>query len=96
MDGRVAIHVVSQPLLLISTVFWTWDTLVNRLSSVVIKSQPEPTQSVAGQRETSVHYFSCSRGTDTESTISALGHITLNLCYAFSGICESCSTFWCV
>jgi hypothetical protein len=38
MDGRAAIHVADQPLLPVSTDFRTWDTLVNRLKSVAIKS----------------------------------------------------------
>jgi hypothetical protein len=32
------------------------------------------------RHETSTHYFSCSGGTGTDSTNSALGHVTLNLC----------------
>jgi hypothetical protein len=31
-------------------------------------------------RETLTHYFSCSRGTSTETTKSASGHVALNLC----------------
>jgi hypothetical protein len=49
MDGWAAIHVADRPLLLVSTNFRTWDTLVNRLKSVAIKSRPEPTHSVAAQ-----------------------------------------------
>jgi hypothetical protein len=33
------------------------------------------------ERETSLHYFSCSGGTGSYSTKSALGHVTLNLCF---------------
>jgi hypothetical protein len=47
MDGRAAIHVASRPLLSVSTESWAWDTLVNQLRSVAVKSQPELTQSVA-------------------------------------------------
>jgi hypothetical protein len=32
------------------------------------------------RHETSMHYFSCSAGTDTDLTQSAMGHVTLNLC----------------
>jgi hypothetical protein len=49
MDGRAAIHVAGQPLLLVSTDLQTWDTLVNELRCIVVKSQPKPTQSVADQ-----------------------------------------------
>jgi hypothetical protein len=49
MDGWAAIHMVGQPLLLISTDFRILDTLVDRLRSVATKSQPEPTQSVVGR-----------------------------------------------
>jgi hypothetical protein len=49
MDGRAAIHIAGQPLLLVSTNFWTWDTLVNRLRSIAVNSRCEPTQSVAGR-----------------------------------------------
>jgi hypothetical protein len=49
MDGWAAIHVAGQPLLPVSTDFRTWNTLVNRLRSVAVKSRPEPTQTVAGQ-----------------------------------------------
>jgi hypothetical protein len=49
MDGRAAIHVAGQPLLLVSTDLQTWNTLVNELRCIVIKSQPKPTQSVADQ-----------------------------------------------
>jgi hypothetical protein len=49
MDGRAAIHVASRPLLLVSTDSRAWHTLVNRLRSVAIKSQPEPIQCVASQ-----------------------------------------------
>jgi hypothetical protein len=48
MDGRAAIHVAGRPLLLVSTDYWTWDSLVNRLRSVAIKSRPELTQCLAG------------------------------------------------
>jgi hypothetical protein len=37
MDGRAAIHVAGRPLL-VSTNSQTWDTLVNQLWSVAIKS----------------------------------------------------------
>jgi hypothetical protein len=47
MDGRAAIDVASRPLLPVSTDFRTWDTFVNRLRSITVKSRPEPTQSVA-------------------------------------------------
>jgi hypothetical protein len=47
MDGRAAILVAIRPLVLVSTKFWTWDTLLNRLRSVAITSWPEPTQGVA-------------------------------------------------
>jgi hypothetical protein len=49
MDGRVAIYVAGRPLLPVSTNFQTWDTLVNRLRSIAVKSLPRPTQSVACQ-----------------------------------------------
>jgi hypothetical protein len=49
MDGRAAIHMAGRPLLPVSTDFWTWDTLVNRLRMITVKSLPEPTQSVASQ-----------------------------------------------
>jgi hypothetical protein len=49
MDGRAAIHVTGQPLLPVSTELRTLDTLVDCLRSVAAKSQPEPTQSVAGR-----------------------------------------------
>jgi hypothetical protein len=49
MDCRAAIHVASRPLLPVSTDFRTWDSLVNWLRSIAVKSQPEPTQSVAGR-----------------------------------------------
>jgi hypothetical protein len=49
MDDRVAIHVACRPLLSISTDFRTWDTLVNWLRSVAIKSQSKLPQSVASQ-----------------------------------------------
>jgi hypothetical protein len=39
---------VGWPLLPVSTDFRPWDSLVNRLSSVAIKSWPEPTESVVG------------------------------------------------
>jgi hypothetical protein len=45
MDGRAAIHVAGRPLL-VSTNSQTWDTLVNQLWSVAIKSRPKPTQSI--------------------------------------------------
>jgi hypothetical protein len=48
MDSRAAIHMAGQPLLPVSTNSRTWDTLINQQRSVAIKSQPEPTQSVAG------------------------------------------------
>jgi hypothetical protein len=48
MDGRAAIHVADWQLLLVSTDFWTLDTLVDHLRSVAAKSRPESTQSVAG------------------------------------------------
>jgi hypothetical protein len=35
--------------------------------------------------DTSTHYFSCSGGPNAVSIKSALGHITLNLCFAFGG-----------
>jgi hypothetical protein len=40
---------------------------------------------------TSMHYFSCSCGTVTDSTESAPGHITRNSCSGFDGICGTCS-----
>jgi hypothetical protein len=48
MDGRATIHVAGRPLLPVSTNYQAWDTLVNQLMSVSVKSPPEPTQSVAG------------------------------------------------
>jgi hypothetical protein len=42
----------------------------------------------------SMHYFSCSGGTGTDSTKSASRHIMPNLCFASGGICRSCSAFW--
>jgi hypothetical protein len=48
MDDRSAIDEAGRPLLSVSTDFRTLDTLANWLTSVAIKSQPEPTQSVAG------------------------------------------------
>jgi hypothetical protein len=36
------------------------------------------------RHETSKHYFSCSGGTDTDSTTIALGHIAPNLCFFLS------------
>jgi hypothetical protein len=47
MDSQAAIHVAGWPLLLLSTNFWTWDTLRNWLRSIAVKSRPKPTQSVA-------------------------------------------------
>jgi hypothetical protein len=49
MDGRAAIHVAGWPLLPVSTDFRIWDTLVNQLRILTVKSRPEPTQSVAGR-----------------------------------------------
>jgi hypothetical protein len=46
--------------------------------------------------ETSTDYFSCSSGTGMDSTKTAMGHITLNLCFASGGIYGSRSAFWCV
>jgi hypothetical protein len=37
--------------------------------------------SVASMCKTSTHYFSCSGGTDLDSTKSVLGHVTPNLCF---------------
>jgi hypothetical protein len=37
--------------------------------------------SVASRCKTSTHYFSCSGGTDLDSTKSVLGHVTPNLCF---------------
>jgi hypothetical protein len=37
--------------------------------------------SCASVREKSMHYFSCSGGTGTDLTKSALEHVTLNLCF---------------
>jgi hypothetical protein len=39
--------------------------------------------SVALGREMSMHYFSCLGGTNTDLMESALGHVTLNLCFYF-------------
>jgi hypothetical protein len=47
-------------------------------------------------RETSIHYFSCSCGTSVDSTNSAPGHVTPNLCFASDRICGSHSALWCV
>jgi hypothetical protein len=44
-----AIHVASQPLLMVSTDSQAWDTLVNHHVNVATKSWLEPTQSVVGQ-----------------------------------------------
>jgi hypothetical protein len=41
------------------------------------------------------HYFSCSCGTGTDSTRSALGHVTPNLCFASGRICGSRSSLRC-
>jgi hypothetical protein len=49
MDGWVAIHMASRPLLLVSIDFRILDTFVDHLRSVAAKSRPEPTQSVTGQ-----------------------------------------------
>jgi hypothetical protein len=49
MDGRVAIHMAGRPLLPLSTDSQAWDTLINRLRSVAVKSQPELTQSEASR-----------------------------------------------
>jgi hypothetical protein len=47
-------------------------------------------------RETSMHYFSCSGGTGTDSRKNAPGHVMLNLCFASGGICGSHSVLRCV
>jgi hypothetical protein len=49
INGWAGIHVAGWPLLLVSTDFGSWDTLVNRLRSIAVKSRPKPTQSVASQ-----------------------------------------------
>jgi hypothetical protein len=41
----------------------------------------------------STHYFSCSDGTGTDSTINVLGHVTLTCAFASSGIFGSSSAF---
>jgi hypothetical protein len=48
------------------------------------------------RREISMHYFSCSCGTGTNFVKSALGHVTLNLCFAFSRISGSRSALRCI
>jgi hypothetical protein len=40
--------------------------------------------------------LSCSGGTGTNSTNSALGHVTPNLCFSFGVICGSRNAFWSV
>jgi hypothetical protein len=47
-------------------------------------------------RETSMHYFSCSRGTSRDSTKIKLGHIMSNYYFASVGIRGSCGALWCV
>jgi hypothetical protein len=42
------------------------------------------------------HYFSCSGGTGAVSIKSTLGQVTLNLCFAFGGICGSRSALQCI
>jgi hypothetical protein len=49
MVGRPSKWSAGRPLLPVSTDFRTLDTLVDRLSSVVTKSRPELTQSMAGR-----------------------------------------------
>jgi hypothetical protein len=49
MDGRVAMHVAGRPHLPVSTDSRARYTLVNRLRSIVVRSPPEPTQSVNAQ-----------------------------------------------
>jgi hypothetical protein len=48
---------------------------------------------VVSGRETSTHYFSCSCGTDTNSTKSTLGHVTPNLCFS---IRWDMRVMWCI
>jgi hypothetical protein len=45
--------------------------------------------------ETSMHYFSCSGGTNTDSTKCASGQVTSNLCFS-GGICGSRNAFRCL
>jgi hypothetical protein len=47
-------------------------------------------------RETSMHYFSSSGGTDTDSRKSAIGRVKPNLCFCMGGICGSRSALQCV
>jgi hypothetical protein len=49
MDGRMAIHVVGQPLLPVSTDSRAYDPFLNRRVNVATKSWPELTQSLAGR-----------------------------------------------
>jgi hypothetical protein len=37
----------------------------------------------AFRRDASMHYFSCSGGTSTDSTESTSGHVTVNFCFCF-------------
>jgi hypothetical protein len=46
MHGRAAIHMAGRPLLMVSTDFWTLDTLIDHLRIVAAKSWTELTQSV--------------------------------------------------
>jgi hypothetical protein len=47
-------------------------------------------------REMTAHYFLCSGGTGAVSIKSTLGQVTLNLCFAFGGICGSRSALQCI